>query len=58
MRVEMFAWLCMSARYRAKNWLHGLEASDFSKFVDFILGEKSVGDSDPIIRWRSTESQT
>ena len=43
MRVEMFAWLCMSARYRAKNWLHGLEASDFNKFVDFILGERVLG---------------
>ena len=30
----------MSARYRAKNWLHGLEAADFSKFADFILGER------------------
>ena len=43
MRVEMYAWLCMSARYRAKNWLHGLEASDFNKFVDFILGERVMG---------------
>ena len=43
MRVEMFSWLCMSARYRAKNWLHGLEASDFNKFVDFILGERVLG---------------
>ena len=43
MRVEMFAWLCMSARYRAKNWLHGLEASDFNKFVYFILGERVLG---------------
>ena len=43
MRVEMIAWLCMSARYRAKNWLHGLEAADFNKFVDFILGERVLG---------------
>ena len=43
MRVEMFSWLCMLARYRAKNWLHGLEASDFNKFVDFILGERVLG---------------
>ena len=33
----------MSARYRAKNWLHGLEAADFSKFADFILGERVMG---------------
>jgi len=43
MKVEMYAWLCMSARYRAKNWLHGLEAADFTKFVDFILGERVMG---------------
>ena len=40
MRVEMNAWLCMAARYKAKSWLHGLTAAPFNKFVDFILGEK------------------
>ena len=40
MRVEMNAWLCMAARYKAKSWLHGLTADPFHKFVDFILGEK------------------
>ena len=40
MRVEMNAWLCMAARYKAKAWLHGLTAAPFNKFVDFILGEK------------------
>ena len=43
MRAEMFSWLCMSACCGAKNWLHGLEASDFNKFVDFILGERVLG---------------
>eukprot|EP00435_Cladocopium_sp_Y103_P028408 s800_g7.t1 len=43
MRVEMFAWLAMSARYKAKHWLHGLEASHFSKFVDYVLGDKVLG---------------
>eukprot|EP00435_Cladocopium_sp_Y103_P010622 s953_g2.t1 len=38
MRVEMNAWLCMAARYKAKSWL-GLTAAPFNKFVDFILGE-------------------
>eukprot|EP00435_Cladocopium_sp_Y103_P066780 s1436_g29.t1 len=40
MRVEMNAWLCMAARYRAKAWLHGLTADPFNRFTDFILGEK------------------
>ena len=43
MKVEIYAWLCMSARYRAKNWLHDLEAADFNKFVDYILGERVLG---------------
>eukprot|EP00435_Cladocopium_sp_Y103_P073986 s172_g46.t1 len=43
MRVAMFSWLAMSARYKAKNWLQGLEAADFNKFVDFILGERVLG---------------
>ena len=33
MKVEMYAWLCMSARYRAKNWLHGLEAADLQNLL-------------------------
>ena len=40
MRVEMYAWLCMAARYKAKAWLHGLTAAPFNRFVDLILGEK------------------
>ena len=40
MRVEMYAWLCMAVRYKAKAWLHGLTAAPFNRFVDFILGEK------------------
>ena len=43
MRVEANAWLCMAARYRAKPWLNGLVASDFTKFVDYILGDRVYG---------------
>ena len=43
MRIEANAWLCMAARYRAKPWLNGLVASDFTKFVDFILGDRVYG---------------
>eukprot|EP00435_Cladocopium_sp_Y103_P033708 s3649_g8.t1 len=43
MRVEMYSWLAISARYKAKHWLHGLEASHFNKFVDFILGDRVLG---------------
>ena len=40
LKVEAFAWLCMSARYKAKPFLQGLKLESFTKFVDFILGDK------------------
>ena len=43
MKVEMYAWLCMASRYKAKHWLHGLTSEPFLKFVDFILGERVHG---------------
>ena len=43
MKVEMFAWLCMASRYKAKHWLHGLTSEPFLKFVDFILGDRVHG---------------
>ena len=33
LKVEMFSWLAMSSRYRAKHWLHGLTAEPFLRFV-------------------------
>ena len=52
MRVEMFSWLAMSARYKSKHWLHGLEASHFNKCVDFVLGDRVLGIQNPLISWR------
>ena len=43
MKVEMFSWLCMAARYRSKHWLHGLTSEPFLRFVDFILGDRVYG---------------
>ena len=40
MKVEAYAWLCMSARFKAKAWLQGLKLDHFVKFVDFVLGDK------------------
>ena len=42
MKVEAFAWLCMSARYKAKPFLQGLKLETFTKFVDFILGDRAA----------------
>ena len=40
MKVEAFAWLAMSARFKAKTWLQGLLLEHFVKFTDYILGDK------------------
>ena len=40
MKVEANAWLCMSSRYQAKPWLHGLSNASFSRFVEYILGDR------------------
>ena len=39
-KVEAFAWLTMSARFKAKTWLQGLLLEHFVKFTDYILGDK------------------
>ena len=39
-KVEAFAWLAMSARFKAKTWLQGLLLEHFVKFTDYILGDK------------------
>ncbi|CAE7243210.1 unnamed protein product [Symbiodinium sp. CCMP2592] len=40
MKVEAHAWLCMSARFKVKAWLQGLQLDDFTKFVEYILGDR------------------
>eukprot|EP00435_Cladocopium_sp_Y103_P004894 s4940_g1.t1 len=35
--------LRFNLQYKAKHWLHGLQASHFNKFVDFILGDRVLG---------------
>ena len=43
MKVEAHTWLCMSARFRAKSWLHGLKLEHFTRFVEFIMGDRVAG---------------
>eukprot|EP00435_Cladocopium_sp_Y103_P066733 s1270_g29.t1 len=43
MKVEMYAWLAMASRYKAKHWLHGLTAEPCLKFTEFILGDRVYG---------------
>ncbi|CAE7237781.1 unnamed protein product [Symbiodinium sp. CCMP2592] len=40
MKVEAHAWLCMSARFKAKAWLQRLQLEDFTRFVEYILGDR------------------
>ena len=43
MKVEAFAWLCMSARFKAKRWLHNLKLETYTRFVEYIMGDKVAG---------------
>ena len=33
----------MSAKFRNKTWLHGLELQHWSKYTEYLLGEKVLG---------------
>ena len=48
MRLEATSWLCMSSKFKSKHFLAGLRMEDFSRFVDFILGEKVHGIRVPV----------
>ena len=43
LKVEMYSWLAMASRYKAKHWLHGLTADPFLRFVEYILGDRVFG---------------
>ena len=57
MKVEIYAWLCMESRYRAKHWLHGLTAEPFQKFTEYILGDRVFGIQIPISSSDTTGQQ-
>lgn len=40
LRIEAHTWLMLAAKFRSKTWLVGLTAGDFSRFTDYILGDK------------------
>eukprot|EP00435_Cladocopium_sp_Y103_P055965 s367_g18.t1 len=56
MKTEMYAWLAMASRYKAKHWLHGLTAEPFLKFVEYILGDRVYGLQIPSLGPSSSES--
>ena len=43
MKVEAIAWLCMAAKFKSKSWLQNLQLSDFTKYVEYVLGDKVHG---------------
>ncbi|CAE7351551.1 unnamed protein product [Symbiodinium sp. CCMP2592] len=43
LKIEGYSWLAMQSRYKSKTWLQGLTMADFTKFVDYILGERVAG---------------
>eukprot|EP00435_Cladocopium_sp_Y103_P052650 s357_g16.t1 len=57
MKTEMFAWLAMASRYKAKFWLHGLTADPFVKFTEYILGDRVYGIQIPSLTGDSSQQQ-
>ena len=43
LKLEAISWLCMSAKFRNKTWLHGLELQHWTKYTEYLLGEKVLG---------------
>eukprot|EP00435_Cladocopium_sp_Y103_P032503 s2139_g8.t1 len=43
LKLEAVSWLCMSAKFRNKTWLHGLELQQWTKYTEYLLGEKVLG---------------
>ena len=43
LKLEGVSWLCMSAKFRNKTWLHGLEMTHWAKYTEYLLGEKVLG---------------
>ena len=40
LKLEAVTWLCVASKFKSKHWLAGLRMEDFTKFVDYILGDK------------------
>ena len=40
LKLEGIAWLCVAAKFKHKHWLHGLTLADWTKYTDYILGDR------------------
>jgi hypothetical protein len=40
MKLESITWMCMSAKFKSKSWLSDLRLEHFTKFTEYILGER------------------
>ena len=43
LKLEGIAWLAMSAKFKSKAWLAGLEMRHWLKYVDYLLGDRVFG---------------
>lgn len=43
LKLEAVSWLCMAAKFRNKTWLHGMELSHWTKYTEYLLGERVMG---------------
>ena len=43
MKIEGITCLCLAAKFKSKSWLQDLKLSDFTHFVEYVLGERVLG---------------
>lgn len=48
LKIEAITWLCMTAKFRHKVWLAGLELQHWLKYTDYVLGDRVFGLKVPV----------
>ena len=48
LKIEAITWLCMTAKFRQKNWLAGLDLQSWLRYTDYVLGDRVFGLKVPV----------
>ena len=43
LKIEAITWLCMTAKFKQKAWLAGLELQHWLRYTDYVLGDRVFG---------------
>ena len=48
LKIEAITWLCMTAKFRQKNWLAGMDLQAWLRYTDYVLGDRVFGLKVPV----------